>query len=620
MMLHKSISHPLIHSLVILLLGFLSYANTFDAPFVFDDQKSILSNPVIHNLGNYLPGGAGYEYNPRRFVGYFTFALNYHFGEFNVTGYHLFNLAVHLITALLVYALVRLTFRTPRMSGCHLAPQAGIAALLAALLFVAHPVQTQVVTYITQRLTSLATLFYLLALVAYIMARLQQIHGSSLQRPGKSGVAVTPHYGAYGRIALLLSVSVAAAVLAMKTKEIAFTLPLAALLYEACFFQDGWRRRVYMLLPLLLTLPLIPVSILLGSGDAPENEIATLEQQLRAHSEISRWHYLLTQFRVIVTYLRLLFLPVRQNIDYDYPVYTTFFTPPVFLSFALLASLLALAFYLYRAGAKSNALSFFSRPELRLVAFGIFWFFLTLSVESGLVPIADVIAEHRLYLPSVGMAIAVAIAVLLAAQKSAAILRGSIPLLVVAIAILGLTVATWQRNQVWSSHASLWEDTVHKSPGKGRPWYNLGTYQMAAGQLENAARSLSQSIANDPDFADAWHNLGLAHLMAGHYQQALRPLQTALKLKPELDNATVNLAIALIFTRQPAAAVAHLEPLREKLPERPDVRYNLGLAYLGVANLPAAQREQAALSRIAPDLAVSLATEIESAASQSGHR
>ena len=614
-MVHKRLTHPLIHALVILLAGFLAYANTFGAPFVFDDLKAILHNPVIQDLGNYLPGGAGHADNPRRFVGYFTFALNYHFGGFDVAGYHLFNIAVHLCTALLVYVLIRLTFRTPVMSRSRLAPQTGTVALLAALLFVVHPVQTQAVTYIVQRLTSLATMFYLLSMALYVAGRLRLESRGPKPESGE-----TPHESRITGYSFLFFFvgSILFGLLAMKTKEIAFTLPLAALLYEACFFQGGWRRRLLLVSPLLLTLPLIPGSILLAGGDSPENEVVALEQQLRAHSEIPRWHYLITQFRVILTYMRLLFLPIGQSVDYDYPLYTTFFTPPVFLSAALLAGLLGLAAYLFRAGSRMGDLSRPPRAELRFLAFGLFWFFLTLSVESGLVPIADVIAEHRLYLPSAGIAIAVAITVLLAVQNTTAILRGRIPLLLVAIAIFGLAVATWQRNQVWASHSSLWEDTVRKSPGKGRPWYNLGTHQMAGGQLAEAIRSLSQSVVNDPEFADAWHNLGLAYLMSGHNQQSLAPLQRAVSLKPELDDAVVNLSIALILTRRPAEALAFLEPLRNKLPVRPDVRYNLGLAYLALADLPAAQGELVALSRISPDLAASLAAEIESVASRTG--
>ena len=98
---------------LIALVGILAYSNTFHVPFVFDDEGSITENPVIKNLASFLFDGAGYRYNPRRFIGYLTIALNYRLGELDVTGYHVFNLAVHILTAWLVYYLARLTLRTP---------------------------------------------------------------------------------------------------------------------------------------------------------------------------------------------------------------------------------------------------------------------------------------------------------------------------------------------------------------------------------------------------------------------------------------------------------------------------------------------------------------------------
>ncbi|ALC15481.1 hypothetical protein DSOUD_0693 [Desulfuromonas soudanensis] len=601
-MLKKIIRHPFCHVLLILCLGSLAYANSFKVPFVIDDLESIANNEIIRNLGNFLPGGSAYDFLPRRIVGYFTFALNYRFGGLDVTGYHLFNLAVHLCTALLVYALVRLTFRTPRLVASGLAPQAGTVALLAALFFIAHPVQTQAVTYIVQRLASLSTLFYLLSLVLYAAARLR-FETLPLTVRGESGPAAERR-----RAPLLLAGSVVAALLAMGTKEIAFTLPLVVLLYEASFFRGKWLRRMRYLLPLLLTLPLIPWSIL--TSEAVDPLANGFEEHLRAHTDLPRIYYLLTQIRVIVTYLRLLILPVGQNVDYDYPVYTTFFTPPVFLSFLLLGALFSLAVYLYGYRPKDIDQEQGTGGEARLVAFGIVWFFLTLSVESGLVPLADVIFEHRLYLPSIGLFIALAVLIVLLARKAPALFVARLILPAAFLAIALLTVATWERNRVWRSEVSLWTDATRKSPAKWRPWYNLGTALIGADKAQAALPPLQQAVKLDPENAEIWHNLGLAHLMVGHYQEALQPLRQAVRLDPELTDAEANLAIALIYTNQPREAVEHLERIRQRFPNRPNVRYNLGMAYLLVGNLSAARGELAALERIDPDKALLLYGEI----------
>jgi tetratricopeptide (TPR) repeat protein len=393
----------------------------------------------------------------------------------------------------------------------------------------------------------------------------------------------------------------------MKTKEIAFTLPFAVLLFEIGFFRGAWKRRALLLLPLLLTLPIIPHAVLSISGEVADEQLIH-GGELRLQTDIPRLHYLFTQFRVIVTYLRLLVLPVNQNLDYDYPVFTTFFTPPVFLSFLLLAALFALALYLWFSSRREPRAS-------RLISFGIFWFFLTLAVESSLIRITDVIFEHRLYLPSIGLAVSVAVGLLLVSKKTASRFGSRLPLVAASLIIVSLAAATWQRNQVWQSEVRLWEDTVRKSSGKARPWYNLGTYLADVGRPAEAIPALSRAVEINPQHADAWHNLGRALLLSGRNAEAVTPLRNAVRLKPEMENAVVNLSVALINTGNHSEAVPHLERIRQRFPNWPEVRLNLGIAYIGAGDLPAARGELAALSRLAPHLAPVLAAKIRRSAS-----
>lgn len=594
----KAQRSPLGHLLLVVALGALAYSNTFQAPFELDDLESIAQNPAIRALANFLPGGPGIAFQPRRWVGYLTFALNYRLGGLDLAGFHLFNLSVHLGAALLVYALVRLTFRTPQLSGSRLAPRAGAAALLAALFFALHPVQTQAVTYIAQRLTSLATFLYLLALVLYAAARLRQEGG-----------------GSAGKARLLLTGSVVSGLLAMQTKEIAFTLPLVAALYEASFFRGALRRRMSALLPLLLTLPVVPLGVLLRGGGSVTETAARFGAPGLAQTDLSRLHYLLTQFRAVVTYLRLLVLPVNQNLDYDAPLYTTFFAAPVFFSFLVLVALFSLGVFLQRRSAPSElgGSSLGRDPALRVASFGIFWFFATLSVESSVLPIVDLVVEHRVYLPSVGLAAAAAVGILLLSERTSSLFGGRLPLFASALALGTLAVATYQRNQVWGDSIRLWEDTAAKSPGKARPWYNLGTYLTDGGRPSEAIPALNRALSLAPQNADAWHNLGRAYLMTGRGDEAVRAMTVAVRLKPDLDNAAVNLSAALINTGRHAEAVPLLESVRQRTPDWPEVRLNLGLAYLGSGNLPGALQELAVLQRLAPALAPGLARRIQRA-------
>ena len=546
---------PVFAGFLILASGVLAYSNSFRVPFTFDDYSSIVGNYLLRNPGNYLPGAPGYEQYPLRFAGYLTFALNHRFGGLDVAGYHIVNLVIHLSNALLAYAMVRLAFRTPRMAGSRLAPRAGTVALLCGLLFVVHPVQTQAVTYIVQRLTSLASLFYLLAVVLYAAGRLRMEEG-----------------GGWKRGLPWLAGSVLSAVLAMKTKEFAFTLPLAVSLFEISFFRGAWNRRILYLLPVLLTLPIIPLGVL--SAGKPAGELLSdVSGQMRLQTDISRPDYLFTQFRVIVTYLRLLVLPIGQNLDYDYPIYAAFFTPPVFLSFLLLAALFLLALYLYGIAGRT------ADPAVRLAGFGILWFFLALSVESSLVPIADVIFEHRVYLPSVGAFAAFATACVLVFDGAPLRAWGKAAAVAAALVVLVLGVGTYRRNAVWGDGVGLWEDVVRKSPGKARPRNNLGMALNDGDQADAAIARLSEALRIAPGFAAAHTNLGLSYLKKHMVDAAIREFQLALAIDPEMSSARLNLGSALYEKGEVDAAMGHYVIALKRDPDNEMLHNNLGVAY-----------------------------------------
>jgi hypothetical protein len=364
-------------------VGAVVYSNTLHASWHFDDTVAIIENWSLRDLRGCFLGIFG----GNRSVGFFTFALNYHFGKLEVLGYHLVNIAIHIFNALLVYTLVTLLLKTPAMSKSRLDSHVRFLALASGLIFVAHPIQTQAVTYIVQRFASLATLFYLLSVVLFVKARLSIARGNSFFSP--------LHLLCY-------SLSLFSAFCAMHTKEISFTLPVVIGLCELFFMgpsPQSWVKRILYLLPFILTLLIIPANLgLFGKVQTKPlgDIIGEMREQVQETTLVSRTDYLLTQFNVIVTYIRLLFLPLNQNLDYDYPIAKTLFQFPTLVSFLFLFLLFLLALYLFL-------------KNYRLISFAIFWFFITLSVESSIIPIRDVIFEHRVYLPSVGFVMAMAI-------------------------------------------------------------------------------------------------------------------------------------------------------------------------------------------------------------------
>lgn len=491
----------MLHTALLLVCAVAVYAGTFKVPFQFDDGINIVENPIIKDFGYFLePSRAKdselYDIFRSRYLGYLTLALNYKIGGLDTTGYHAFNLAVHIAASLLVYWLVLLLLMTPRLRGSLIADEgrAPQVALYSALIFAVHPVQTQAVTYIVQRFASLAAMLYLLSLTAYLGFRLARLSGR-------------------GRA--LYAVSVLGAVIGMKVKETTLTLPAMIVLAEVMFFDGPLKKRLAPLIPFVLTAAIIPLS-LMGASVQAGDILGDASSVMRMDTDMGRLDYLFTEFSVVCTYIRLLFLPIGQNIDYDYPIYRSFFDSRVIASFAFIVFLIALGALLVRR----------SRGEagLRLAGFGILWFFITLSVESGLVPIADVIFEHRLYLPSVGAVIAVtsgAYLTLGGRPKAAVALRASLW-----AAIMAFALATVARNSVWQSGISLWSDAAKKSPLKARVFYNLHVAYWNSGRAALAEEALKKTISLSPGYNRAKYFLAETFFMRGRYKEAALVLES----------------------------------------------------------------------------------------------
>ncbi|MDP3921441.1 MAG: tetratricopeptide repeat protein [Candidatus Omnitrophota bacterium] len=511
---------------VLIVFGFVLYSNTFHASFNFDDSVFISENLAIRDIGRL---GSIWETHKTRFLPFLSFALNYHFHQLDVTGYHLVNISIHILTSYLVFLIMLSTCRTPALKDDPLVEHRVLLAAAGALIFLCHPVQTQAVTYISQRMASMACCFYFATLYFYIRFRLDK--DSRFLIP--AGLC---------------------AVLAVLSKQNTFTLPLALLLYDVCFWGIGtrglWRKRCALL---LFVLPLVMAYFLFFAA----KDIQSATRMLTA---IPRHYYLFTQFSVICTYIRLLFLPVNQSVDYDYAISTSFFEPVTLISFLFLCSLAGLALRLYK-----------KEP---LIAFGVFWFFLTLSIESSIIPINDVIFEHRLYLPSLGFAMILPWCLHRLIKNKR---RALIALLILIAVLSGMT---YRRNAVWADGFSLWEDAIEKAPGKARPYHNLGFHYAENGNWEKAIAACLEAIKRDPNHAAAYVTLGRAYGQMGNYDMEIESFQKAIEVSPEpRPKHFNNLGAAYGRRGEYEKAIETFKKGIEQIPNYAPLYNNLGFAY-----------------------------------------
>ncbi len=400
----------------------------------------------------------------------------------------------------------------------------GTISLFIGLIFVSHPVQTEAVTYVWQRTASMAAMFYLASLCFYVKFRLLQESAVPIKGKQLSKKIATPPKNPRQDITKIFyySCSLMTALAAMFTKEMTVTLPLIILLYEFSFLKTKKNINWKYVVPFLLALFMIALTVLLLPKSIRAQE---MEGVISGVNFISPSHYLFTQFRVIVTYIRLVFVPVHQNLDYGFPIFQNILDWPVWTSLLFLIAILYAAKRLFL--------------RYRLVSFSIFWFFLTLLPESSVVPLKDVIFEHRLYLPLAGYSIfLVSGAYYLFGKKS------FIAMALVLTMIIGCnSYLTYQRNKVWKDEFSLWDDTVKKSPHKARPHYNRGNIFAHQGLFTQAMSDYDQAIAIDPQYADAYNNRGLTYDKQGHPAQALADYNKSIAINPKNSEVYTNRGI-----------------------------------------------------------------------------
>ncbi len=418
--------------LALALFIFLVYYRTISGAFQLDDEVWIINNPVIRNLSN-LPAMLWGQ----RGLTMASLALNYAVGGLDPRGYHLVNIFIHIINAILVYIFLAQTLSLAGMER----GRAGLIAILSAALFSLHPVQTQAVTYVVQRMESLCALFSLLGLIVFI-------------RGARSSSALKRYvYFAFTTLSYIA---------AFYSKEIAITLPLLILLHDIYFMSKGSFREVLKKWPLYAALGVFSIFFIVntvaplgGFSDVSEKSVMETAPAPVPTGEDNRYagipalkslptagfgvttttpyEYFLTESNVLLYYYSLLVLPMNQNIDYDFPVSRGLFKrpevhegtrltiplPPPVVSIIIHASFLALAIILFFLSQRKSA------PAKRCVSFFIIWFFVILLPTSSFIPIVDVIFEHRLYLASLGYALILTL--LLEKALSCAGDRGSAP-------------------------------------------------------------------------------------------------------------------------------------------------------------------------------------------------
>lgn len=552
-------------ALVLIAVTVLVYADSFHGPFIFDDLVSIQNNPQIRSLwplSEAMRSPPSTSLSGRPLVS-LSFALNYAISGLEVWSYHAGNLLIHLLNVLLVFALLRRSFRWPQVAPW-LSRHADALAFAASLIWAVHPLNSETVVYLIQRTELMVAFFFLLML--YAAVRMWQ------------GV----HRLAWGAVA------VASCAMGMACKEVMAVAPLVLWLYDRAFVSGGfWQalRRRKLFYSCLAATWLVLLVILLTNPRGGSVGYTGLWHQDPLHEALT---YLRMQMAALVLYLRLSFWPDKLSIYHDIPPFSSWARvgwQTALISLLFLASLLAL----------------WRRPVVGTVAVSAF---VILAPTSSIVPvITEPAAERRMYLPLICLIVLVLVGLMwlvelrrrerqrLAALKGAAgtgtgasaagwirpAVWGWTALAVLTVALGG---RTWQRIRDYETPLTIWEAAVRAFPDSAQLRNILGMVYESMQKPDQALAQYRLAVELNPEYPDGHYNLGRMLVQRGDYSAARRELQAALKRLPRHHLAMLWLARLALEEGQVAEAQKWVRQAVEAVPEDPECYVVQGLVFL----------------------------------------
>ena len=533
--------------LIVVVLGFLVYGNTLLNQFVWDDTDAVRENYFIRSWSN-LPAIVTHEYFQLsneltyRPLVTLTYFIDHSLWGLAPWGYHLSNTVLHILVAIVLMLVLQAVSRDPRLS------------LMGALLFLAHPVNTEAVNVVGFREDPLAALFMLAGFGLYIRFS---------RRAGGGGWA-------------LYVAALACYFLGLLSKEMAATLPLVLAAYDWLFragpANAAWvRRHVVRYAGFLGVLALYLAIRFILLHNPKETAIEYLQGSVGLT--------MLATAGIIATYIKLMVLPV--GLCAHYPVAAPRFPldTEVVLSAALIALCLGYAWRIRRA-----------RP---LEAFAILSFFLFLLPVANVIPIVNKAAERYLYIPA--LAYCIWLAALLRRRQA------PVWILVAILAVYsGITI---RRNMDWRDSQTIWSETGKRYPDSADIHHELGDWHAGRGETPQAIEEYRKALAINPNHQAVHVNLGVAYDALGQQDLALEQYQMALKINPTVSKVHNNVGNIYYKKGMYDRAVQSYGQAIRLNPNYPQPYNNLAMAYLQLGQATNAETTlQRALSMAPEDV------------------
>lgn len=489
----KKATH-IIYITIVILLVFIAYANALHGTFIWDDEFLVLNNQFIKSFSHawdifksYLAYSSGNLNNFYRPIQELSYMADYHFWKLNPFGFHLTNVILHALCSVLVYVTTFLLFRK------------SIVAFTVAAIFGVHPVNTEAVTYIAGRADSLYLLFMLLSLSFFIKSI------------NSTDAAINKWLYAASIIFYLLSIL---------SKEIAIIFPVLIFFYVFTFYEKGLlRRRLYS-----LCIPFTAMAIFYAIARKTILDFSSMTPVF----EMARVPFIervFVAFKAVATYLGILIAPFDLHMERAINVSGIFRDPYAWAAFIVTAIIFAGMIWSYK----------YSRKAF----FACVWFFAgILPVSNTLFPINSFIAEHWLYMPSIGIYMLAGIGVSwLFSERKGAIMPKFAAIFSLSVLLISYTYLTIERNKDWKDEARFFKNTLKHSPNNARLHLNLGNSYLENGDEESALQEYKKASDLDRFDVAALNNIGAIYIGRKDFKNARIYTEKALSIKPDFAPA-----------------------------------------------------------------------------------
>lgn len=548
---------------IILLLAIVTlavYVNTLNHSFVWDDRFTIVENDLITHV-KYIPNifvtdlyrsyaeKADVETsNVYRPIQALSFLIDYHIWRLNPFGFHLSNVLLHFVNGILVFIAVFLICKSRMVS------------LFTSILFLVHPVQTGAVAYLTGRSDILACFFLLTSFIFYVgyhsITPLDNIADSDKNNTSSLANLIS------NRKRIFYPISASAFLLALLSKEAAVIFPLILIFYEVTFekrnkLYPGKKRSpsFFKRYSAYLFIEAVYITLRLSIFNfTPEKAIFQGTRNI--------YNQLLTMCRTLMEYIGLLIYPWNLHMEREVPLATSIFEG------GLIPALIGLTFLIF--------LTFIAYKKSRAIFFGIAWFIIFLIPFSNIIPVNAMMAEHWLYIPSIGFFLIVSI--LFMKLRSIRINFNFVLALFILLSCL-YSYKSIIRNRDWKDTLSIYSATLKSSPRKWKMYYNIGALYSSRGLLEKAAKFYGLAIDNGMDTEEVFTNLAIVYMNLEQFEEAEKYFKIALSINPEAPYAHNGLGGLFEKRGLLDKAISEYKKALEAHPDFYDPHVNLGAVY-----------------------------------------